>query len=85
MQLEVAPEQRGRVMALWSLCFLGTRPLASLVDGVLASAVGLRGAAVALAVPVIAVGLVLGVRRARLLPGPAATGEAPPSGVAYGA
>ena len=44
LTLEVAPEQRGRVMALWSLCFLGTRPLASLVDGALASTVGLRPA-----------------------------------------
>ena len=50
LTLEVAPEQRGRVMALWSLCFLGTRPLASLVDGALASTVGLRPAGVALTV-----------------------------------
>ena len=52
LTLEVAPEQRGRVMALWSLCFLGTRPLASLVDGALASTAGLRPAGVALTVPV---------------------------------
>jgi MFS family permease len=86
VQLEVAPEQRGRVMALWSLCFLGTRPLASLADGVLASTVGLRGAAVAMAMPVFAVGVVLGVRRARLLPGPAVhEPEVPPGDLPYNA
>jgi MFS family permease len=86
MQLEVAPSQRGRVMALWSLCFLGTRPLASLVDGVLASVVGLRAAALALAVPVVAVGLVLGLRRERLLPAPAvAPRDTPPGDAAYNA
>ena len=66
LTLEVAPEQRGRVMALWSLCFLGTRPPASLVDGALASTVGLRPAAVALTVPVLAAGVVMWVLRARL-------------------
>jgi MFS family permease len=69
LTLEVAPEQRGRVMALWSLCFLGTRPLASLVDGALASTVGLRPAGVALTAPVLAAGAaiwLLGPRIARL-------------------
>lgn len=33
---------RGRVMALWSLAFLGTRPIAALVDGAAADAVGPR-------------------------------------------
>ncbi|HEV7863480.1 MAG TPA: MFS transporter [Acidimicrobiia bacterium] len=64
LMLEVAPEQRGRVMAMWSLCFLGTRPLASLADGALASSVSLRTAAVALTVPVlIAAGAVAVLRR----------------------
>jgi hypothetical protein len=65
LTLEVAPEQRGRVMALWSLCFLGTRPPASLADGALASAAGLRPAAVALTVPVLAAGAVMAVLRRR--------------------
>jgi MFS family permease len=42
LQLEVEEEHRGRVMALWGIAFIGTRPLASLVDGVLAAAIGLR-------------------------------------------
>ena len=66
LTLEVAPEQRGRVMALWSLCFLGTRPLASLVDGALGSTVGLRPAALALTVPVLAAGVAMAVLRARV-------------------
>ena len=66
LTLEVAPEQRGRVMALWSLCFLGTRPPASLVDGALASTAGLRAAAVALTVPVLAAGALMAVLRRRV-------------------
>jgi MFS family permease len=53
LQLGVAEEQRGRVMALWSVAFLGTRPFASLVDGALASVAGVRLAAVVLALPVL--------------------------------
>ena len=66
LTLEVPPEQRGRVMALWSLCFLGTRPPASLVDGALASTAGLRPAAVALTVPVLAAGTAMAVLRRRV-------------------
>ncbi|HEV8627757.1 MAG TPA: hypothetical protein VG034_25240 [Acidimicrobiia bacterium] len=53
-------------MALWSLCFLGTRPPASLADGAVASAAGLRPAAVALTVPVLAAGAVMAVLRRRV-------------------
>jgi hypothetical protein len=53
LQLEVAGHQRGRIMALWSVAFLGLRPLASLADGVLAGAFGVRAAGVCLAVPVL--------------------------------
>jgi MFS family permease len=49
VQLEVADNQRGRVMALWSLAFLGTRPFGSLADGSVAQVVGLRAAAVVMA------------------------------------
>ena len=51
LQLEVDESQRGRIMALWSVAFLGLRPLASLADGALAGAFGVRVAGVALAVP----------------------------------
>jgi MFS family permease len=66
LTLEVAPEQRGRVMALWSLCFLGTRPPASLVDGALASAVDLRTAGVALTIPVLIAGAAMALLRRRV-------------------
>jgi MFS family permease len=51
LQLEVEDAQRGRIMALWSVAFLGLRPLASIVDGALAGAFGVRVAGVCLALP----------------------------------
>ena len=54
IQLEVTEAQRGRMMALWSIAFLGLRPVASLVDGAVAGAVGVRAAGVVLAVPALA-------------------------------
>ena len=57
MQLEVEDAQRGRMMALWSVSFLGTRPFASLADGALASAAGLRVAGVVMAVPAFAIAI----------------------------
>jgi MFS family permease len=53
LQAEVPDDQLGRVMALWSLAFVGTRPLAALVDGVAAELMGARGALVVLAIPVL--------------------------------
>src|SRR5262249_42120963 len=38
LQLDVDIAQRGRIMALWSVAFLGLRPLASLADGAIAGA-----------------------------------------------
>lgn len=46
-----ADHERGRIMALWSIAFIGTRPLASLLDGVIADFVSLRLAALLMAVP----------------------------------
>jgi MFS family permease len=54
LQLEVHEDQRGRIMALWSVAFLGLRPAASLLDGALAGAFGVRTAGVVLAAPVLA-------------------------------
>jgi predicted MFS family arabinose efflux permease len=51
LQLEVPDLQRGRVMALWSIAFVGTRPFAALLDGAVAEAFGARTAAVVLALP----------------------------------
>ena len=49
LQLEVAEHQRGRIMALWSVAFLGLRPIASLTDGAIAGAFGVRAPGVVLA------------------------------------
>ena len=54
LQLSVAEHERGRIMALWSIAFLGVRPVASLVDGAIADTAGVRVAAAALAVPAFA-------------------------------
>jgi MFS family permease len=53
LQLSVEEGQRGRIMALWSIAFLGLRPLASLLDGAVAGAFGVRTAGVLLALPVL--------------------------------
>src|SRR5690606_21981142 len=42
IQRRVPEEFRGRVLALWSVAFLGTRPFAALVNGGLADLVGVR-------------------------------------------
>jgi hypothetical protein len=52
--LEADEAQRGRIMALWSVAFLGLRPLASLADGAIAGTLGVRAAGVALALPALA-------------------------------
>jgi fucose permease len=56
LQLGVEERQRGRIMALWSVAFLGFRPAASLLDGALAGAFGVRTAGVVLALPAFACG-----------------------------
>lgn len=58
LQLEVEDRQRGRIMALWSVAFLGLRPVASLLDGAVAGAFGVRVAGVVLAVPAFALAAV---------------------------
>jgi len=66
LQLGVEEHQRGRIMALWSVAFLGLRPFASLADGGIADLAGVRAAGVALAVPTLVLaGLVF--RRSRRL------------------
>ncbi|HEX6789020.1 MAG TPA: MFS transporter [Gaiellaceae bacterium] len=54
LQLDVDIGQRGRIMALWSVAFLGLRPIASLTDGAIAGAFGVRAAGVVLALPALA-------------------------------
>ena len=76
LQLEVEDNQRGRVMALWAVAFMGLRPFASIADGVIADAFGVRTAGVVLAIPPLVAAAVIvlflrrGVPRRRAAPAP---------------
>lgn len=60
IQQRVDDRVRGKVMAIWTLCALGMRFPAGIVDGVLGDAVGPRAAALLMQVPLaLVVGLVL--------------------------
>jgi MFS family permease len=67
LQLEVEDVQRGRIMTLWSIAFLGARPVGSLLDGGIASIAGVRVASFCMALPALAGAAVflLGGRRTR--------------------
>jgi MFS family permease len=67
LQLGVGEAQRGRIMALWGVAFLGLRPIASLADGAIAAVAGVRVAGVVLALPALAgaIALLLMGRRER--------------------
>jgi predicted MFS family arabinose efflux permease len=65
LQLQVGDRQRGRIMALWSVAFLGSRPIASLADGALASSLGPRVAALAMTAPAWAAAVALVLRGGR--------------------
>lgn len=66
IQLGVEDSLRGRVMALWTVAFLGVRPLGSIIDGAIASAVGVRAAAVMMGAPAIAGALLVRSKLARV-------------------
>jgi MFS family permease len=65
LQLSVDPGQRGRIMALWSIAFLGIRPIGSLIDGAIASAAGVRVAAACMALPALVGAAAIMVSRVR--------------------
>jgi MFS family permease len=77
LQLGVEPWERGRIMALWSVAFLGLRPFASIVDGAIAGALGVRAAGVLLALPALACAVWMAVRARTRGWGPAPA-ELPP-------
>jgi MFS family permease len=56
----IADHERGRIMAIWSVAFIGIRPIASLVDGAIAAVAGTAVATLAMALPV-AAALVLSI------------------------
>ena len=54
---EAGPLYRTQVMGLWAVAWAGTKPIASLADGLIASNLGLRWAAVILGAPAICIAL----------------------------
>jgi MFS family permease len=90
LQLSVEETQRGRMMALWSVAFLGLRPVASLIDGAIAEAFGVRTAGVVFGLlPLVAAAVLLrGIRAratdSRAAPGGAARAAEDPSPAARG-
>jgi MFS family permease len=57
LQEEVSEAMRGRVMGIWTLCALGSRPLASLIDGAVADLAGPRIAALVITLPLVFVAI----------------------------
>ena len=68
LQLDVSPDHRGRMMVLWSLAFIGARPIGSLIDGAIAAWAGVRVATLVMSLPAFAGAAVLfiaGIRARR--------------------
>jgi MFS family permease len=59
MHLRIDEEMRGRMMALWGIAFLGSRPVAAFLDGLVADASSPRVAAGVAAAVVLACSLVV--------------------------
>lgn len=53
LQHRLHEDMRGRVMALWSMAFLGSRPIAGLIDGVVADLVSPRVGVLSAVVPLL--------------------------------
>jgi MFS family permease len=51
LQLSIEAAHRGRIMALWTVAFIGVRPLSALVDGAIASAASPRVSALVMVLP----------------------------------
>ena len=57
LQEEVDDRMRGRIMGLWTIAFLGSRPLAALIDGGVADLAGPRVAVLVVLIPLLVVAL----------------------------
>jgi MFS family permease len=60
LQERVPDLLRGRVMALWGVAFLGTRPVSAVIDGAIADVASPRAAALAMAATALAAALLQG-------------------------
>ncbi len=65
LQERVPDRLRGRVLALWGVAFLGTRPISATIDGAIADFVSPRAAALAMASAALAAALFQGREAAR--------------------
>jgi MFS family permease len=65
LQEAVAESMRGRIMGLWTVCALGSRPFAALLDGAVADWLGPRIAALVIAAPLVIVALTVAPRLRR--------------------
>jgi MFS family permease len=77
MYRHAGDHERGRIMALWSVAFIGVRPIASLLDGAIAAVAGTTVATLAMATPA-AVAMLLSIAMARRES--SATSSSAPSG-----
>jgi MFS family permease len=71
---------QARVLAVWAIAWAGSKPLASITDGLLAGSIGVRPTGIILAIPAFCPLLALGVRacivqRTAPLPSPSASGH----------
>ena len=62
LQEEVSEAMRGRIMGIWTLCALGSRPVAALIDGAVADLAGTRVAVLVIAAPLVLVALTVAPR-----------------------
>jgi predicted MFS family arabinose efflux permease len=65
LQDRVPDPLRGRVLALWGVAFLGTRPISATIDGAIADLVSPRAAALAMAATALGAALLQGREAAR--------------------
>jgi MFS family permease len=63
VQADLPDELRGRVMAVWSMAFIGSRPLAATLDGAVADAAGVQVALVVAAALILVGAAAAGPRR----------------------
>ena len=54
LQRRIDEDMRGRVMALWGAAFLGSRPIAALMDGAVADLISPRAGVIAASIPLVA-------------------------------
>lgn len=70
------PERAGRVMAVWTVAYAGSRPIASIIDGWIASRLGPRPAGAFIAMCVLATAAAAFIIRNRIRKGPPGSARA---------